>query len=444
MCAAFVAVCVVSCSSENSAPKKDAGTPTIDAAVAAPCSCDTSGDTACEAAVCDATKGGCVLAPRREGEPCDDGEPCTLGDVCKAGACQAGATELCGCRDDAGCSDDGDLCNGTPYCDKAAFPWSCKINPATVVVCKVSDAVCRTSVCVPLSGDCTEVAGHQGEPCDDGDACTAGDRCEDGSCAGPDYVCGCQVDADCPDPDGDPCTGVPYCEKGAQGPGSCKPNPATVVKCSDKLDTACRKNLCQSGSGACTLVPVAEQQSCDDGDACTSGETCAAGVCGGGTNTCKCTQDADCKDKEDGNVCNGTLYCESQSGKCVVNTATIVYCPDVDETACAKNVCQPSDGSCLLMPRADVALVGCVGQGDALKCLWEKADQTSPGPFACDDGDACTSGDTCDGKTCTPGKPICACKTDADCLPTDDGDLCNGVPYCDAAAGVCKPNPASQ
>ncbi len=434
---------LVACAGEPVSGTAEVGSPTIDAHAAPTCACDASGDTACMASTCQAD-GSCKLMPRREGEPCDDGEPCTFGDRCASGACKAGSQELCACRDDIGCPDDGDLCNGTPFCDKGAFPWRCRTNPATVVTCPAPAKPCRAAQCVPASGACTETAGDEGASCDDGDPCTTGDRCAKGSCAGPDYVCGCETDSDCPDPDGNPCTGVAYCAKGSSGPGSCMINPASVVSCSDKLDTTCRKNVCQPETGTCALLPTAEQQSCDDGDACTSGETCTAGSCGGGTNTCKCSVDADCAGKEDGDACNGTLFCETETGACKLNEATIIFCPDVDETACAKNVCQPETGACKLTPRAQAKLLGCVGSGDALTCKWGAADQPSPGPFACDDGDACTAGDTCEGMVCTPGKPVCACKADADCLPTDDGDLCNGVPYCDVAQGVCKPNPASQ
>ncbi len=63
-----------------------------------------------------------------------------------------------------------------------------------------------------------------------------------------------------------------------------------------------------------------------------------------------------------------------------------------------------------------------------------------PNGVACDDGDACTANDTCVEGACTPGTLTCACNVDTDCA--DDGDLCNGIPYCDksGAEPVCKTN----
>jgi hypothetical protein len=63
----------------------------------------------------------------------------------------------------------------------------------------------------------------------------------------------------------------------------------------------------------------------------------------------------------------------------------------------------------------------------------------------CDDGDACTLGDPCQANACKPGKDTCGCTTDLDCLTFDDGDKCNGVPFCDLGSqpSKCLPNPKS-
>ena len=63
----------------------------------------------------------------------------------------------------------------------------------------------------------------------------------------------------------------------------------------------------------------------------------------------------------------------------------------------------------------------------------------------CDDGQPCTKGDFCQGGGCASGADICACKADLDCLGKDDGNLCNGLPYCDKSAvpWVCDTNPAT-
>ncbi len=37
----------------------------------------------------------------------------------------------------------------------------------------------------------------------------------------------------------------------------------------------------------------------------------------------------------------------------------------------------------------------------------------------------------------------CPCQSDLECLGKDDGNLCNGVPYCHKLTGQCQPNPAT-
>lgn len=49
---------------------------------------------------------------------------------------------------------------------------------------------------------------------------------------------------------------------------------------------------------------------------------------------------------------------------------------------------------------------------------------------ACDDGDPCTEGETCRAGVCTGGLSVCPCDTDDDCLPSDDGNRCNGRMLC--------------
>jgi hypothetical protein len=59
---------------------------------------------------------------------------------------------------------------------------------------------------------------------------------------------------------------------------------------------------------------------------------------------------------------------------------------------------------------------------------------------ACDDGDPCTVADTCAAGECTGYAVDCECMTDADCVPLDDGNACNGTLSCDTAKlpHLCK------
>jgi len=124
-----------------------------------------------------------------------------------------------------------------------------------------------------------------------------------------------------------------------------------------------------------TCVNVANNNPCDDGDACTAGDKCLKKSCAGGPGlVC-----------EDGNPCTINL-CKSHSG-CIFEPNS-VSCDDGNP--CTFDVCVPA--------------AGC-------------ASKFSDGD--CDDGNACTVGDSCVGGKCDPGKA-------ADC---DDGDPCT-IDWC--------------
>ena len=480
----------------NAAPTADDGVPVAtdaaalaDAAVAsdsakpAPGACLTAADCPAVTAVCQTPQ--CVNSQcgtkTLSSGPCEDGDPCTLGEKCDQGACVA-SIDLCACRSDKDCPDDGDLCNGTPFCDKSALPYACRGKPASAIVCKASgDTACTKNACVAKTGQCVATAienatfacadgacGWRESPapsgaifgCDDGSPCTLGDICAKGQCQAGADVCACHSDTDCPD-DANLCNGKPYCDK-SKPPWQCKTNPGSVVACIPTSDTACAKAVCLPATGTCTSAPVEQVQqacdsagcswqlappgatapplSCSDGNPCTQGEACSNGQCAGGTETCKCKTDLDCAAKEDGNLCNGTLFCNKASGDCQVNPATQIGCPSGEDTACAKNVCYPKTGAC---QPASVEFTEQVCAKGA--CHWQllPPGTGNSGVVGCNDGIACTSGEACSGGQCQGGVDTCACKVDSDCQKLDDGDLCNGTLYCNKATQQCQFNPAS-
>ena len=257
-----------------------------------------------------------------------------------------------------------------------------------------------------------------GAPCDDGDVCTSDGVCSGGVCTGGANICACLKDADCPD-DGDLCNGVSYCDTSTK-PTTCKPNPGSVVVCNTASDTHCAKTACIIATGKCVLEHIGAGTVCQDGNPCTQSDTCdGKGGCQPGVDTCPCKQDSDCKAKDDGDICNGTLYCDktAAASTCKVNPATVVKCPSVNDTDCSKNLCQPQTGLC----------------GPAFV----------PENSACDDENPCSTADHCVAGKCEGGANTCVCKTHADCASKDDGDKCNGVPYCDKTTGKCEPNPAT-
>ena len=362
--------------------------------------------------------GDCTAVVGSDGVTCDDGQACTTGEACAGGACVGGKFAApCQCAKDADCADDGKACNGTPYCDKTAAVWACKLNPASVVVCAPSTVACQTAQCAEPAGTCGAVAMADGVTCDDGKAWTVGDSCQKGVCVPSLDTKLCKVNADCAGyEDGDLCNGTLFCNKAT---GVCQLNPTTVVYCPTVDDTVCRKNLCQPKAGACVLTPIAEQKACEDGNLCTTGEACVQGVCSATAagDTCLCKQDADCGKFEDGDACNGTLFCNLAKAKCELNPKTIVQCPSAQDGPCGTNTCDKKSGQCAMVPTV--------------------------GKVACDaDGSDCTPVDLCKSGVCVADTAnVCQCQADVDCK--DDGDLCNGTPYCNKATNVCQTNPAT-
>lgn len=161
-------------------------------------------------------------------------------------------------------------------------------------------------------------------------------------------------------------------------------------------------------TGKCAPQAVANTVPCDDGNACTVSDLCKDGVCASGANICSCQQDSECAKEEDGNVCNGTLYCDKSKFpfKCIVNPATLIKCPTVDNTQCSSNQCDAKTGQCSVKP-----------DFDGKDC---NADNTT-----------CTPKDTCKAGSCEKDANLCDCLSNADCVQFEDGDWCNGTLYCD-------------
>ncbi|MSQ83579.1 MAG: hypothetical protein EXR77_11935 [Myxococcales bacterium] len=259
----------------------------------------------CTVSVC--TAGGvCKVFPAANGTPCSDGNACTGGDHCGGGDCQPGNPK--DCNDGQPCTGDG--CDG-------------------------------------LSGACAHTP-TSGAACDDGQSCTLQDACQSGTCVGAVNICPCIQSSDCgKSEDGNACNGVLYCDKSVF-PNSCKVNTATIVSCPELGLGACVTNTCAPATGVCQKQAVLDGLPCDDGKACTQGDSCKLGVCSGGKDICSCKTDADCLSEDDGDSCNGIMFCNKSSGKCQFNPATVVNCPTVEDTLCRKNLCQPKSGDCAL------------------------------------------------------------------------------------------------
>ncbi len=381
--------------------------------------CDVSSDGKCKTTTCDKKTGKCVvkIPPAGKIVLCDadgDGNTCSKTDRCEDGKCTLG-TNICTCKEDKDCAakEDGDLCNGTLYCDITLTVPACAVNPATVVGCKKSQpSLCGTHGCDPKTGKCTFKAKGDNNACDDDNPCTVGDVCKAGSCKPGTDLCACSKAADCAKfDDGNPCNGTFFCNAAT---GKCLLNPTTVVACKD--NDACTTTACDPKTNKCVTKPVAAGALCDaDSNPCTAFDSCdGKGTCEKGTPICVCQKDADCSSNEDGDLCNGTLYCDKSTSpaSCKVNPKTVKTCKTAGDTACEKTVCVKKTGTCKKQPEPEFT--------------------------ACEDGNKCTAGDRCESGKCIGGIDLCACKSDSDCV--DDGNPCNGVPYCDKTSQpfACK------
>lgn len=297
---------------------------------------------------------GCSLG---RNEPCDDGTTCTTGDICTSGGVCAGTPSNITCDDFNVCTRD--VCNpssGSADDDGCVFnnrrdgydcdtsDTDCQIHACTAGTCRATTETCsgmgdqcNDDVCVVGTGCTTEAV--SGRACEDGDMCTEGDTCNAGSCrsgsavtcdlGGADPDCNtigaCVPATGCPAPqrrtNGTACGDV-TCEGRTCQSGSCSGVDATYCD-GMGLDDTCNAAYCDVGSGSCASTPTNEGGACDDGDMCTTGETCGGGSCGGGSAVvCPAPSgaDADCLQTS----------CNSGSGCGFTNTNGGGACDDGD------------------------------------------------------------------------------------------------------------------
>ncbi|HOU53017.1 MAG TPA: hypothetical protein PLQ97_03725 [Myxococcota bacterium] len=254
---------------------------------------------------------------------------------------------------------------------------------------------------------------------------------------------------------GDPGDAAPEVQLGLCPPGSATCRCESDEDCDPAYDEPCRPNRCARDLHRCVLDSgVREGEPCEDGDFCTTGETCHRGSCKGGVATCECRVDGDCPD--DGNPCTDT---RCDLGSCT-HPPNDVPCDDGDGCTegdrCVDGTCVPgprwcecdSDARCDdgLPCTADRCREGscsqelapgwcriegrCVVEGDLetpFSCLACRPDRD---PFqwmpldddaSCSDGNPCTDPDRCLEGACIPGPMVCECVEASMC---DDGNPC--------------------
>ena len=369
-------------------------------------------DNTCTRDICDSDLQMCTHPPETTGTLCDDGNPCTTNDRCSdTGRCSGNGVKSCDdnniCTDDScdpstaeGCVNavvenracsDGNACTENDYCTAEGVCVG-----GTAPDCD-DDDVCTHDFCGQYGCQHT---GLSGMACDDDNPCTTNDNCQSGTCVG-----------------------------------------GGTLACND--NNTCTFDHCVKAEGGCVYDPVIGA-SCNDGNQCTTSDSCVddgqgGAVCQGGA-TKDCNDNKECTGDTcdpvlgcvysnlDGNTCDDGNPC-TEGDTCFGGSCRPGTGPDCnDDNQCTRDTCEPGTGDCINEPL--------------------------PANTECDDGNACTQNDYCNGNgVCIPGSsPDCndnkPC-TDDICDPVegcrnipnnantcDDGDPCTTHDYC--YSGVCR------
>jgi len=286
--------------------------------------------------------------------PCSDGNACTVNDACSAGSCVGGGPR--NCNDANPCTTDS--CDPSSGCVHTTVPGALCCTGGIPTDCDDGNP-CTTDACDPSTGNCIHTRVTQGTPCDDGNPCTIADTCEPNGCTGAWRFC--DDFSRCTDDSCDPATGCVF----------------TPVVCDDH--NACTADYCSSYSG-CQRYYL-----CEDSNWCTQDSCNPATGCVHTDITCDdgnpCTWD----------VCNPLSGCQHAPNTCSTNFP------------CVHGACNPGTGQCVY----DTLPLVC---DDHNACTTDVCDVArgclntlAANGTVCNDNDLCTSGETCQAGTCTPG-----------------------------------------
>lgn len=275
----------------------------------------------------------------------------------------------------------------------------------------------------------------------------------------PDLVRDAQIDRDAgrmdaaspPDASDDGGDAVDASADSGAPPGTC------AIDCATIESPPCMMAVCNDGSlpgpvNECAMVPLPDDTACDDGDFCTVGDTCSAGVCTGAPNDCAGVTPGSCQE----------IVCDSAAGACVARgsvalNGTACTFPDlcVTGTTCSNGTCgggvrTTCDGDDLPTP-GQCEAAGCNPATGACEIHPAREGETCVDPSdRCVSDSTCTAGECVTGTTpvdCTSLDTQCAVgvcdPSDGNCtaMPANEGALCDdGLTCTDATvctAGVC-------
>jgi hypothetical protein len=208
-------------------------------------------------------------------------------------------------------TNEGDPCGATPD--------ACQSSLCITGTCTQSFTVCTDgNLCTDDTCDATTgcLFANNTAPCNDGDLCTTNDTCAGGACAsGAPVVCSTEnpcLTAACdtstgscvelsladgtPCSDNDPCNGDETCQAGECSDGD-------ALDCADLAPGPCETTICDPVEG-CSLELLANDSPCNSDTIC--GGVCTDGLCGGGV-AIDCTSDDPCE----------TGVCDEANFECV-------------------------------------------------------------------------------------------------------------------------------
>src|SRR5438046_1767961 len=189
----------------------------------------------------------------------------------------------------------------------------------------------------------------------------------------------------------------------------------------------CTKGVCGSANNKCNCnVPLPNGTACNDNNACTSGETCQNGSCGHPTSTVTCTAL---------DQCHVAGTCDPMSGVCSnPNKANGTACDD--NNACTSGeTCQNEIGRASSRAGTCTALDQCHVDGTCDPMRGGCSNPNKANGTACNDNNACTSGETCQSGPCGTATAADTCTA---------LNQCHVAGTCDPMSGVCSnPNKAN-
>jgi len=192
--------------------------------------------------------------------------------------------------------------------------------------------------------------------------------------------------------------------------------------CGSDADCPIQQDQCHASQGKCSAGKCFFEENpagtpCDDGNKCTQGDTCQAGVCVGGGQVACAPLDA----------CHVAGICNPATGQCSsLNAANGIPCSD--QNGCTQlDTCQA--GVCVgANPVACSAQDSCHVAGVCNPATGQCSNPGATDGTPCDDGDACTKTDACQSAACVGVNPvICTAQ-----------DSCHLAGVCNPATGQCS------